>query len=46
MTDPTVAALESSIPAPTEEMRSILQNRVSWGAILAGVVVALVNRCC
>jgi len=27
---------------PAEDMRTILLNRVSWGAVLAGVVVALV----
>src|ERR1700712_967429 len=27
---------------PTEDMRSIMLNRVSWAAVLAGVVVALV----
>ena len=46
MTDPTVVTFEdtSAPPPPVEEVRSILQNRVSWGAILAGVVVALVTQ--
>ena len=44
MSDPTVVSLDTSAPAPTEEIRSILQNRVSWGAIFAGVVVALVTQ--
>jgi len=46
MTDPTVVTFEetSSPPPPVEEVRSILQNRVSWGAIFAGVVVALVTQ--
>ena len=29
---------------PAEDMRSIMLNRVSWGAVLAGVVVALVTQ--
>ena len=41
MTDPTYLAPDPSSPTQTEEVRNILQNRVSWGAILAGVVVAL-----
>jgi hypothetical protein len=30
--------------APAEDVRSILINRVAWGAVLAGVVVALVSQ--
>lgn len=29
---------------PAEDMRTIMLNRVSWGAVLAGVVVALVTQ--
>jgi len=29
---------------PDEDMRTILINRVSWGAIFAGVVIALVTQ--
>jgi hypothetical protein len=29
---------------PAEDMRSIMINKVSWGAVLAGVVVALVTQ--
>jgi hypothetical protein len=29
---------------PDEDMRTILINRVSWGAVLAGVVIALVTQ--
>ena len=47
MTDPTVVTFEeTSAATPVEEVRSILQNRVSWGAILAGVVVALSPKYC
>lgn len=35
-------ALHMSSVTPTEDMRSIMLNRVSWAAVLAGVVVALV----
>ena len=28
---------------PEEDVRTIMINRVSWGAVLAGVVVALVS---
>jgi len=43
MTDATYTT-SGSRPPPTEEVRSILQNRVSWGAIFAGVVVALTTQ--
>src|SRR5829696_2599389 len=29
---------------PAEDARTILLNRISWGAVLAGVVVALVTQ--
>ena len=41
MTDTTDVA---GTPPVTEEVRANLQNRVSWGAILAGVVVALTTQ--
>ncbi len=44
MTETTYTTSDISQPPPTEEVRSILQNRVSWGAILAGVVVALITQ--
>ncbi len=44
MTDTAFTTAEVSQPPATEEVRSILQNRVSWGAIFAGVVVALITQ--
>lgn len=35
-------APHTSPVSPTDDMRTIMLNRVSWGAVLAGVVVALV----
>jgi hypothetical protein len=29
---------------PAEDARTIMLNRISWGAVLAGVVVALVTQ--
>jgi hypothetical protein len=37
-------ALHVSPVTPAEDARSVLLNRVSWGAVLAGVVVALVAQ--
>jgi hypothetical protein len=37
-------AAHSSPVLPDEDVRTILINRVSWGAVLAGVVVALVAQ--
>src|SRR3977135_632766 len=36
--------LNISSVSPAEDVRSIMINRVSWGAVLAGVVVALVAQ--
>ena len=33
-------------PAHTKQQRTILLNEIAWGAVLAGVVVALVTRFC
>ena len=37
-------AVHISPVTPAEDARSVLLNRVSWGAVLAGVVVALVAQ--
>ena len=37
-------AAHSSSVLPDEDVRTVLINRVSWGAVLAGVVVALVAQ--
>src|SRR5215203_3952712 len=37
-------APHTSSVTPAEDVRSIMLNRVSWGAVLAGVVVALVSQ--
>jgi len=37
-------APHTSPVTPAEDVRSIMLNRVSWGAVLAGVVVALVSQ--
>lgn len=38
------AEIEATLATPAEDMRTILLNRISWGAVLAGVVVALVTQ--
>jgi hypothetical protein len=37
-------APHTTLVTPEEDMRTILVNRVSWGAVLAGVVLALVTQ--
>jgi hypothetical protein len=42
---PHIRDAPPTIPAlPTEDVRTIMLSKVSWGAILAGVVVALVTQ--
>ncbi len=44
MTDAIYRPEAVTPPAPIDEVRTILQNQVSWGAIFAGVVVALTTQ--
>ena len=44
MTDANYRPAAVTPPAPIDEVRTILQNEVSWGAIFAGVVVALTTQ--
>lgn len=38
------AEFDATLATPAEDMRTVLMNRISWGAVLAGVVVALVTQ--
>ena len=41
---PVAAPLTTAPVLPADDMRTVLLNRVSWGAILAGAVTALVTQ--